>query len=215
MTKFISRTVVFSDFDGTITAKESLEAVFKHFLPGRWEPVKTRLLAGQTTLREGVRGLIEEIPAERYPEILAFVSEIPIRPGLTELIDFLDEHAIPLVIVSGGIRGMVETGLGHLVDRVERIVAVDVDTSGAYLKVHSPYEGGDELVDKRGVMAEFAADQRVVIGDGVTDFNMAADADLVFARDALARYLDGRQVTYEKWGDFVDVKKRLRDWLAA
>ncbi|MGM0453825.1 MAG: HAD-IB family phosphatase [Thermodesulfobacteriota bacterium] len=215
MSHSTDRTYVFSDFDGTITAQESLEAVFQYFLPGQWEPVKARLLAGQTTLREGVRGLIEAIPARRYPEILEFVSEIPVRPGLAEFLDFLDEHDIPFVVVSGGIRGMVETGLGHLVDRVERIVAVDVDTGGPYLKVRSDYENGDELVAKRDVMAEFDAARRVVIGDGVTDFNMVKDADLVFARDSLAHYLDGMNVSYEKWGDFVDVKNRLRNWLTA
>ncbi len=207
------KTYVFSDFDGTITAKESLEAVFKYFLPGKWEPVKEQLRSGKTTLRQGVAKLIESIPSARYPEVLQFVSEIPIRPGFEEFLTFLENQNIPLVIVSGGIRGMVEVKVGHLKHRIHKIVAVDVDTSGEYLKVDSRYAGGTELVAKSDVLRAFDADWRVVIGDGITDFNMARDADLVFARDALARYLSDNGADYRNWSDFTDVMIQLRDWL--
>lgn len=209
----IDKRYVFCDFDGTITATESLEAVFKHFLPGKWEPVKEQLRSGKTTLREGVPKLIESIPSARYPEVLQFVSEIPIRPGFEAFLTFLEDRRIPLVIVSGGIRGMVEAKVGHLKDRIHDIIAVDVDTSGEFLKVDCRYAGGTELVAKSDVLRAFDADCRIVIGDGITDFNMARNADLVFARSALARYLTENGIHYRKWGDFTDIRLQLRDWL--
>lgn len=208
-----NRFFVFSDFDGTITAIESLQAVFEYFLPGEWGPVKRKLRTGETTLREGVPQLIESIPSGRYPEILQFVSEIPIRPGFEEFLTFLNDRDIPLVIVSGGIRGMVDIKLKKYMDRVYDIVAVDVDTSGDYLKVDYRYAGGDELVDKKKAVEKYGEKTRIVIGDGITDFNLAQHADLVFARDSLARFLDDKKFTYRKWGDFLDVKNQLRDWL--
>ena len=204
---------VFSDFDGTITAVESLEAVFREFLPGRWDPVKERILAGEATLREAVPGIIEQIPSHKCPEIIDFVSKMPIRDGFEGFLDFLDENGIPLVIVSGGVRKMVEIKLGELINRVHEVVAVDVDASQSHLRVHSRYEGGDELVDKASVINRYQAEKKIVIGDGLTDFNMARHADLVFARDSLAGYLEKNGIPHIRWNDFTDIKRKLRQWL--
>lgn len=205
---------VFCDFDGTITATESLEAVFVRFLPGQWEPVKEKLVAGDTTLREAVPLLIESIPSHKYQEVLDFVSKIPIRAGFVDFLDFLDENAIPLVIISGGIRKMVEIKLSGLLDRIYDVIAVDVDSSGRYLQVHSQFAGGDELVDKSAAMAGYGADTKIVIGDGITDFNMARHADLVFARDSLSNYLEQNGIGHMRWDDFTEVKNRLQQWLS-
>lgn len=208
------KVFVFCDFDGTVTATESLEAVFVRFLPGKWEPVKEKLMAKETTLREAVRALIETIPSEKCPDIVDFVSKMPLREGFADFLDFLDENDIPLVIVSGGVRKMVEIKLSGFLHRLHDLVAVDVDGSGKYLRVHSSYEGGDELVDKASVIGRYGADTKIVIGDGVTDFNMARHADLVFARDSLAKYLEKNGISHVKWDDFRDVKSRLQQWLA-
>ena len=201
---------VFCDFDGTITAQESLQAVFEHFVPDQWADVKERLVSGELTLRRGVRQVIETIPSAHYPAVLSFVREIPLRPGLAELLDYLEACGIAFVIVSGGVRGMVEAGLGSLISRVHQVFAADADDSGPYLRVHSEFEGGTELVDKVAVMNRFPANPRIVIGDGMTDQNMARSADLVFARGRLVRYLEDAGYSYIKWGDFFDIRDYLK-----
>lgn len=208
------KVFVFCDFDGTVTATESLEAVFVRFLPGQWEPVKKKLIAKETTLREAVPALIESIPSEKCPEIIDFVSRMPVREGFAEFLDFLDMQGIPLVIVSGGVRKMVEIKLSGMLDRLHDLVAVDVDAGGKYFSVHSRYAGGDELVDKAAVIEGYGADIKIVIGDGITDFNMARHADLVFARDSLAKYLDKNNILHIKFNDFKDVKNSLQQWIA-
>ena len=92
MTEKESKTkqFVFCDFDGTITSEESLERVFEHFSPDLYEPVKEKMMSLEITIREGVRQILETIPSSRYPEILEYVQDIPIRPGLEELLDFLE-----------------------------------------------------------------------------------------------------------------------------
>lgn len=204
-----SGRILFCDFDGTITAKESLEAVFTTFAPGRWEPVKQKLMAGKLTVRDGVREVMETIPSARYPEMCAFVAGIPIRPGLEEFLDFLEHRHIPFVVLSGGFRGMVEARLGPLKERMHRIYAADVDVSGPFLKVTSAHESDAELVAKAEVMALFSAREKIVVGDGITDFNMARHADVVFARDRLARFLDQSGIAYYPWLDFFDLRDSL------
>lgn len=203
------RRIVFCDFDGTITVEETFVAVLKKFAPQLSAKLLPEMYARRVTLREGVRTILESIPSSRYSEILEFTQLQPIRKGFVELLDFLEFQGVPLIVVSGGLRGMVETVLDNRVQRIHAIYAVDVETSGNFLKVNSQYERGTELIAKVQVMAKYPAYQKIAIGDSLTDLNMALEADLVFARDRLAEYLDEHQKSYIPWNDFLQIRDYL------
>jgi len=204
------KRIVFCDFDGTITVEETFVAVLKKFAPEVAAQFLPEMYAQRVTLREGVKKILESIPSSEYREILEFTRSQLMRPGFIELLDFLDSQGIPLVVVSGGLRGMVEVVLGEIAQRVAAIHAVDIDTSGAYFKVNSNYEGGTELVAKVQVMAEYPVDETIAIGDSLTDLNMGLQASIVFARDRLAHYLDQHQKPYIPWNNFWDVQEYLQ-----
>ena len=204
------KRIVFCDFDGSITVEETFVAVEKQFAPELTARLLPEMYARRLTLREGVRQILESIPSSRYPEILEFTRPQLMRSGFPELLDFLDTQEVPLVVVSGGLRGMVEVVLGELVNRVHAIYAADVDTSGEYLQVSSDFEGDTELVAKVQVMENYPVDEKIAIGDSITDLNMALEPPVVFARAHLAQYLDEYQKPYIPWNDFLQV----RDYLA-
>ncbi len=206
------KAAVFCDFDGTITAVETFVEMHKEFTPQLSAQLMPQMYARTLTLRAGVRQLLESIPAARYPEIIAYAKNQAIRPGLAELLDFLDGEGVPLIVVSGGLRCMVETtllqaGLRH---RVAAIYAIALDTSGEFLGVHSPFEAGTEMVSKVQVMAQHPATEQIAIGDSVTDLNMALAVPVVFARDRLQQYLDEHHKPYLPWQDFFDVRHALQ-----
>lgn len=127
-----------------------------------------------------------------------------------ELLDFLDEqNNIHLVVVSGGLRFMIETVLGDLLYRVEAIYALDIDLSGEYLQLASEFTGETELLDKVKVIQQYQPEVAIAIGDSLTDLNMAMHVDMVFARSRLAKYLDNRQKSYITWNNFFDVRNYL------
>jgi 2-hydroxy-3-keto-5-methylthiopentenyl-1-phosphate phosphatase len=203
------KRVVFCDFDGTITVEETFVAMLKHFAPELSSELMPEMYARRLSLRSGVRQLLESIPSECYGEIIEFSRPKVMRSGLVELLDFLDAQGVHFVIVSGGLRIMVETVMGDLVDRASAIYAVDVDETGPRLQVNSEFEGDTELVSKVRVMEQYAAEEQVAIGDSITDFKMALQASSVFARDRLAEYLDEQQKPYTKWDNFFDVLENL------
>jgi len=208
-----TQRIVFCDFDGTITASESLEAVLRQFNPEAYQEVIGRIKSRQSSIRDGVREMIRGIASDRYPEILSFVQKIPIRPGFETLLDLLDEQGVPFIVLSGGLRGMVEARLGKLVKRVHRIIAADIDTSQAFLRVFSDQESDTELVAKAEVMKTFSFDESIVIGDGITDIEMARHGSRIFARDALAEFLDQAAIAYTPWSDFFDICTQLEGQL--
>lgn len=189
-----------------------MEGVFKRFTPEQFQPVKDKMLALEITLREGVRQLLESIPSSRYPEILEYVRQVPLRPGFEQLLDFLDEQGVPFVIVSGGLRGMIHERLGDLVGRIHKIFALDADVSGEKIKIKSDFEGGMEMMAKAEVINLFGDGQRIIIGDGATDINMAQQGSLVFARDSLAFFLTHMDVAFEEWSDFFDILRVLKSF---
>jgi 2-hydroxy-3-keto-5-methylthiopentenyl-1-phosphate phosphatase len=203
------KRIIFCDFDGTITVSETFVAVLKHFAPQLSAQLIPQMYARRLTLREGVKQILESIPSSCYPEILEFTRKEPIRSGFTELLDFLEAEKVPLVVVSGGLRGMVEVVLGKLVPRIHAIHAVDVDTKGEYLQVNSEFEGGTELIAKVQVMEKYPADEKIAIGDSLTDLNMALATPIVFARDRLAYDLEENQKPYIPWQDFLEVRDHL------
>ena len=205
------KKIIFCDFDGTITAEETFVGMLKHFTPELSAKLMPEMYQLRLTLRQGVRQLLESIPSKKYREILEYSSTKKIRAGFVEMLDYLDSQNIPFIVVSGGLRGMVETVLGPLKNRVQAIYAVDIDTSSEYLQVKSEFEAGNELVSKVSVMEKHPTEQTIAIGDSVTDLNMAMEAALVFARDRLSHYLNERQKPYIPWDNFFDIRNYLNN----
>lgn len=204
--------VVFCDFDGTITAVETFSAMLKKFSPALSAKLMPLMYSRHLNLREGVRRLVESIPSNSYPEILEYAATQPIREGLPEFLTYLQKENIPFVIVSGGLRGMIEKVLQahNLTDLVTDIYAMEVETDDQYLKVYSAFEEGTELVAKAEVMQQFVAQETIAIGDSVTDINMSLRADLVFARDRLINYLEIEEKSYLIWDNFFDILENFK-----
>ena len=206
----MKKTIVFSDFDGTITLHETFVDLLKKFsTPGLADRLMAQMYARTLTLRKGVTQLLESIPSDQYLNIIEFSKTHPIRSGFPEFLDFLESHDVPCVVVSGGIRIMVETVLEEFKPRLAGLHAVDLDASGDYFNVIPNYAGETELVAKVNIMAKYEFDQSIAIGDSITDFNMAMAADLVFARDRLAKYLDEQGKSYVPWNDFFEIRDYL------
>ncbi|CAF0879180.1 unnamed protein product [Adineta ricciae] len=214
MSKQERSAIVFCDFDGTITACETFVGVLKHFAPELSNELIPKILSKEITIRQGVRQILESMPSSVYPnELLKFVQDKPIRSGLSTLIDYLDSQNIPFVVVSGGLRCLVEAVLRRekLLERCAKIYAIDVDKSGEKLKVISEWESGSELVAKVNVIKHECQNQEqiIVIGDSITDLNAAKCADLVFARDGLCKYLTDENIAFLEWNDFEEIKNQL------
>ena len=203
------KPIIFCDFDGTITAEETFVGMLKEFAPQMAAEIMPLLYRREMTLREGVRKMLESIPSRCYSEIIEFSRTKKIRPGFVEFLDFLKTQGVPFVLVSGGVRIMVETVLGDLSQKIDGIYAVDLDISEEYFKVDSEFEADTELVAKVKVIERYPNTEAIAIGDSVTDLNMALAAPVVFARDRLADYLDEYQKPYFKWTDFFDIQAQL------
>ena len=201
--------IVFCDFDGTITVEETFVAILKRFVPELAAEIIPKIYALELTLREGAMQMLEAMPSSVYPEIIEFAAAQPLRPGLPEFLDFLEAQTIPFVVITGGLKGMVEATIPTLLPQIHAVYGNEINTEGAYFQVHSPALGETELVSKVDIMKRYPVQQTIVIGDSVTDLKMALAGDVVFARDRLAQYLGDHGVPYHPWNDFHDIQEIL------
>lgn len=185
--------------------------MLKVFAPQMAAEVMPQLYTQELTLRQGVRQMLEAIPASQYDAVIGFADDKPIRAGLVEFMAFCQDRDVPFHLVSGGLRGMVERVLEREnITGVASITAVEVDGSGDFLQVPpQPFEGGTELIAKVQVMEQYPGVQKIAIGDSVTDVNMALHADLVFARDRLVDYMHQHHKPFVPWDNFNDVRHNL------
>jgi 2-hydroxy-3-keto-5-methylthiopentenyl-1-phosphate phosphatase len=207
-------TIVFCDFDGTITAEETFVGMLQEFSTVDYNRTEQLLLQGEISLRDAVRRQVESIPSKKYPQVQAYIRDKALRAGFVELLDYLHFQGIPLVVVSGGLLQSVQSRLEPHRHRIHAVHAAEIDCRGTYLRIFSDYESDSEMVAKTEVMAQYPCRQSIVIGDGITDVNPALTADLAFARDRLCRYLADRGKAFVRWEDFYDIIARLQKrWL--
>jgi 2-hydroxy-3-keto-5-methylthiopentenyl-1-phosphate phosphatase len=203
-------TTIVVDYDGTITEEDLLQQVSVVF----GDPAVVSEVEG--ALREGRISLREEITRE-YRPVRALLDEVQrwvldrvrIRPGFREFVDLAHDRGWRVVVLSSGFVELIRPTLERAGVDVEILAnRVEVEPSGwrvIWREEATCAVCGEEC--KRGSLP---ADGEVIyIGDGISDRCAALASDRVFATRGLARYLEDREVEFERFDDFFDVIQAL------
>ncbi|GAB7386724.1 2-hydroxy-3-keto-5-methylthiopentenyl-1-phosphate phosphatase [Bacillaceae bacterium] len=216
------RTIVFCDFDGTITCNDNIIHIMKHFNPPGWERIKDAILAQQISIREGVGRMFSLLPAARKEEIVRFsVENAEIRPGFREFVEYCRENGIRLLITSGGIDFFVYPILSRFAIPVEDIYCNGSDFSGDGIRILWPHPCDEDCdldcgMCKTTIIRNYPQEayRRIVIGDSITDLAGAKLAELVIARDFLLRKCEELGLPHEPFSTFydvIDILKRVQE----
>lgn len=204
-------TIFFVDFDGTVTTEETMVGAVRRIAPPALvEAYSNRMMSGELTLSAGLKEAFGQVPSNQLPRILEYIETVPVRPGFEAFLEAAEAAGFPVVILSGGLRPSVEAKLAPWRGRLLDIHAVELDTSGPNMRLVSPYDDGVELMAKRQVMAKYRYRRAACIGDSYTDIRMAEQANVVFARDQLAKILTQQGRPFLPWVDFHDIAAWIR-----
>jgi 2-hydroxy-3-keto-5-methylthiopentenyl-1-phosphate phosphatase len=202
--------IVFVDFDGTVTSEETLSGLLMRMNPRGCESVIGDMLSEKITLAEGLNIIFGMIPSSRENEIEDYISTVPLRPGFEEFLLYCKSLDVPVVILSGGIRQMVDYKTRPFRDLILDVYSVELDTSGETMRMVSDNGNDKEFMDKPMIMERYQYKKAICIGDGYTDFSMAEISDVVFARDQLAKHMDEADAAYYPWEDYFDIIRILK-----
>lgn len=209
MTVPASGTIVFCDFDGTITVNETLSTILLRFAPEAARSALRGVSQRRMTLREALTLSVQALPSNLKGEILEYIAAEPLRAGFGEFLDFLARRKIPFVVLSSGLRFYIEAKLAPWKQHIHAIHALDTDMAGPLMQLLLPHCHPTEAMPKRWVMEGYAATRRIIVGDSYSDFEMAAAADLVFARDRLLREMQDTKRPVIPFDDFFDIRRAM------
>jgi len=205
----------FCDFDGTITVRDTTDAVLEKFADPEYLEWEEKWEAGEITARECMARQAQLIRATPE-EILEFVRKIPIDLGIHTLIQTCRLLEGDLTIVSDGIDFLMREVL-----RVHRLEAIPHYAN----RLHWDRSGGPVLTfpygkeDCRGgcglckcaKMEKVAAPQAwtVYVGDGLSDRCAVHQADQVFAKGKLHTYCLENDIIHTQFESLSEVAASL------
>ncbi len=206
----LSNTTVFCDFDGTISTVDVGRHVLERLASDAWVELHHQYERGEIESRELLTdqwALVEadEATARRV------AGEVPLDPDFGPLVEGLRAAGAELLVVSDG--------FGFYVDEACAPFGVDVLTNAVDFstgELRFPHEDRCCPCSSCGVCkqapikdARHRKRTTVLIGDGTSDRKAALLAEVVFAKDALARWCTQLDVPFLPFDTLADVRDAL------
>lgn len=202
---------IFSDFDGTITLRDSNDALVDRYIGAdRREAYDRLFLEGGGVLWEVLNTSLQAcaVPLE---EAIAFLREaVAIDPTFAPFSAWAADRGIPLAVLSAGLFEVVEAFL-----RSEGLeVPITANRACRYADRFGLTPADAKCptgVDKAAVLRAARASGRytIFIGDGFSDRLAAPHADLVYAKAGLVRYCEKRGIAHVPFENFTEIRADL------
>ncbi|KAG5715187.1 hypothetical protein E4T56_gene3063 [Termitomyces sp. T112] len=214
--------IVLSDWDGTITTRDSNDYMTDHLGYGCEKRRKGNLdiLTGRTTFRESFREMLESVSTaghtfEECKEVLR--ENIKLDPGFKDFYAWCKGNDVPVIIVSSGMAPLIRAVLSNLIGEESaneiEIISNDVTIhpDGKWeIKYRHPSSGFGH--DKSQAILPYRAlpnpPTLFFFGDGVSDISAARHADLLFVKvtssgdNDLSSYCTREGITHVLFEDF-------------
>jgi len=187
---------VLIDFDDTAAQQNVAELLLMRFGDPTWQDVRQRFRAGEFTLKEYQEITFGKIQADKAAMQRYVKQNANLRPYFKDLWDYCQGHGIPMAIVSQGLDFYIEALLeneGHAQVPVYAVntrftpqgIAYEYHHSRPGQERHHSRPGQERQGNSKGlVVDQYRGEGHYVFyaGDGVSDFEAATRADLLFAR---------------------------------
>ena len=200
--------MVQSDFDGTISLLDVTDTLLQRFGRPGWQALEDAWERGAIGSLECMSGQVALLDMSAG-QLRAHLGGIAIDPGFARFVAHARQRAIPVQVVSDGIDCVIRHvlqrhGLGDLEIIANRLV----QTGPRQWRLESPWASprcarGSANCKCERLAAQQAAHGRVLyIGDGSSDFCVAARADFVLAKPRLAAYCQDHGIAHAPFAHF-------------
>lgn len=204
---------VFCDFDGTISHQDVTDTLMAQFgLPG-WQQLEQRWAQGEMGSRACLSGQVALLDASRQ-QLESCLDSIELDPHFAAFARLSRLNHVPLYIVSDGLDYAIEyllrrqriTGVPIFANRLQQIAE-------RRWRLSSPYS--DPLCSqasgtcKCALVRRLSSQQVLTIGDGRSDFCVAAAASHVLAKSSLIAECQRAALPFTPFDNFSEAQKSL------
>ncbi len=207
-------TRVLCDFDGTIARVDTVDLLLERLADPSWRLLEEQWVQGEISSREC---MTEQVALLRggWSAVEQVLEEVEIAPSFKSFAKWCRSRGVPLFVASDGLDRVIMHLLARDGIEVDAVCASQlVEEPGGNLSIRFPQMAlptscGAEVCKCCFFPAVSPGEQRILIGDGRSDFCAAGQADLVFAFSNLALHCKQNDIAFVPFGDFDDVKRIL------
>lgn len=205
---------IFSDFDGTITSKDTLVFMTTRLGggPKMVEAIGRLIREDKITLAEGIAAEMRSVRASRREADQLLREEVSIDPSFKPFAQWCEAREIPLTILSAGFYQNIELFITREeFPRVE-ILANNVRPNEEIgwqceFRDTSAY-GHDKARAIKAARGRGA--YTIFIGDGLSDRAAADAADEVYAKHSLIQYCREKKIRFREFETFDEILRELQ-----
>ncbi|KAI1007866.1 hypothetical protein K3495_g360 [Podosphaera aphanis] len=223
------KAIFFTDFDGTITLRDSNDFLTDNLGYGQKlrRQANMDILDGKVSFREAFQGMINSVKTPFDTCINLLLENVQLDPYFKEFHTFCTKENIPIVVLSGGMKPIIQALLKHLVGDTSnniQIVSNDVaprdgkniNQEGGWQPVfHDDSHFGHDKSLEIKPYASLPDGQRPILfyaGDGVSDLSAAKETDLLFAKKGhdLVTYCVREKVPFTEFEDWSTILSTVK-----
>jgi 2-hydroxy-3-keto-5-methylthiopentenyl-1-phosphate phosphatase len=204
------KTIVLTDFDGTISTMDVADTIFTVYLGDSWDVIDEQWHKGEISMVE----LYEkcwELTNIQEGELADFVDKIEIDEHFSEFSESLADAGIPMSLVSDGFDYYIERIMNKYGFNGCEYYANNLRYRNNEITLAFNNQNGEcdrcanckrYVIDNKRTEFDFV----VYIGNGLSDLCASEHADLIFAKDSMLEHCvknDIPHIAYETFGDII------------
>jgi len=208
----VQKSVLFIDFDNTISLGDVLDSVIEKFSRTRqWEYWQTEWREGRISTLECLRHQMGDLAVDE-PTLRAFVRTIAIDPDFVRLQEWAAATGTEMLIVSDNFAPILDEILRHHNIVAPPVYANALAFADGHIIPSFPFRSPTcaRCAHCKSVhFAQYEGYRTIYVGDGLSDTCPAMRADLVFAKDSLAAYLQAHGKSFVPFANLGEVVTSL------
>lgn len=203
---------IYCDFDGTISRSDTTDLILSTLADPEWEKIEELWVAGDIDAATCMSRQIALLRAPRAA-IDAVLDTVQLRDGFIAFLAWASRRGFPVQIVSDGVDYFIRHilarhGIADVPVIANRLVMI---ADGEY-RLEQPWRMagcGSGVCKCAIVAARRDARQLVFVGDGRSDFCVAAKPDILFATAGLERHCNAQKIAHKPFTSFAYVQSAL------
>jgi 2-hydroxy-3-keto-5-methylthiopentenyl-1-phosphate phosphatase len=202
--------IVQCDFDGTIITNNMSVMLREAFALDTWRSIEVEYTSRRISVEESNRRQFLLIK-QSHATLENFIRDhIEVRPGFVDFIRYCRQKGIRFVIVSAGMDFYIKLILEavNLTELETYCASTTFESEGIVVKYFDPFGQPIQSDFKLYYLNWLKSQGKLLtyVGDGLSDFDAAIEADYVFASGDLCSLLSKISIKYQGFESFKDIK---------
>lgn len=204
------------DFDGTLSVRDTVDAMLEKFAPPEWEEVEQEWLDGHITAVQCMQKQLRMVRAD-HMTLENFFRGIQLDATFVPFYKHVSQFS-NVAVVSDGLDHAIKVAMKNAELPEMPVYANKLHFMPDGIDISWPHKNpsckGGNGVCKCAVARELSGDDKrvILIGDGKSDACLANEADVVFAKGSLIKYCEQNDIPHIKFQTFADVLNKVKTW---